>query len=881
MLPVAEDEMGDQPRGPIQPLRSQAIPLRAAISIPLIAQLFMVTGLVVWLAFRSSHLSIDRLISQLLDETAQHACAELQRYLQTPIQVNRINAAAIQNGSLDVTQLDHLGRYFWRQLQIFPVDHISYGAVNGDYIGAGYNRRGVAVIDEVSKSYTRGVRYSYRLDPLGHRTPPKKVITGWDHRDQLVYRQAQQSGYPTWSSVYAWNDGSNRLFISAGYPVYDAQRSLQGVLTVNMALSSLQTQLTSLAVGQSGHVFILQRDGMVIMSSSGESSYLSQAGGSTVGGVQPISAERLENPVIRATVQHMHQQGIYPRNIQSVQRFSFNLNGERQMAQIMPFQDGWGLDWLIVVVASQADFTQQVQVSTHNAIWLIGAAILTAACFGWLTSRWLTTQVQALIRATQGVSQQDWQQTLPDSKIQEFNLLIRSFNSMTLQLQNSFSTLERIAYQDALTGLLNRTAISIHLEHAIATHPVSSNRFFALLFLDLDGFKLVNDTLGHLVGDQLLVAVSDRIRTCMESAVGKGVIAARFGGDEFIILIENMTDPQFVLDVAEYLCNRFTEPFPVHKQELYVTASIGVVLSNYDIPTVSGLLSNADIAMYHAKAGGKSRYRLFDASMRTQAEDRLELELDLRRGLDRQEFHLHYQPIVDLEDCRIVGLEALLRWRHPIQGWILPGQFVEIAEEIGLITQMEHWVLQEACQKLSRWQADLACPHLYMHVNLSSQSLMDQALPTYIKALLTTHNLDPQALRIEIAERTVMKHQERMVEVLKRLVDEGISLSMDDFGTGYASLSYLYQLPISALKIDRSFINQVVEHTESLEIIRAIMALSQSLGIGVVAEGVATHEQLETLKAMGCNCAQGYLFSAAIADRNVEHLLASQTRLTV
>lgn len=427
------------------------------------------------------------------------------------------------------------------------------------------------------------------------------------------------------------------------------------------------------------------------------------------------------------------------------------------------------------------------------------------------------------------------------------------------------------AFHDALTGLPNRALFIDHLKLAIARSHRNTNSHFAVLFLDLDRFKIVNDSLGHMIGDELLVAISRRLEDCLRP----GDTVARLGGDEFTILLDDLRDTAEAVQVAERIRQDLLVPFNLHGHEVFTGASIGIAPSTvgYDLP--EDVLRDADTAMYRAKSLGTTRHEVFDKAMHAQATNLLQLETDLRRAIERREFVVYYQPIIQLDSHRVSGFEALIRWQHPEHGFISPAEFIPIAEDTGLIVPIGRWVLEEACQQMRDWQQTTNANHdLVMSVNLSGKQFAQSDLITDIKDVLAQTQLDPRCLKLEITESVVMENIETAVGMLDQLRALGITLSIDDFGTGYSSLSYLHRFPLSTLKIDRSFVSLMLGNNENSEIVRTIVMLAQNLGMDVVAEGVETDDQLAVLRAIGCKYGQGYLFSRPIPASQAAGFLA-------
>lgn len=433
--------------------------------------------------------------------------------------------------------------------------------------------------------------------------------------------------------------------------------------------------------------------------------------------------------------------------------------------------------------------------------------------------------------------------------------------------------LRHYALHDTLTNLPNRVEFMNHLRQAVERADGNEFAKFAVLFLDLDRFKVINDSLGHAIGDKLLIAIAERLTSC----VRPGDVVARLGGDEFVILLNRSGEINEVAGVADRLQAKISAPFKIDNYEVFTTASIGIIMSNDTRRLPEDFLRDADAAMYRAKEAGKARYEIFDRDMHVRNMNLLQVETDLRHAVERKEFEVLYQPIVSLETGSIREFEALIRWRHPQHGLVGPSEFVSVAEETGLIIPIGKWILEESCRQIVRWQENFAYP-LSISVNLSAKQLMHPALTGQVEAILRETSLDPRQLKLEVTETNVMEYSDRALAVLNELDALGISLSTDDFGTGYSSLSYLQRFPFDRLKIDRSFIDKMDQDEKSIAIVKTILMLGENLGIEVVAEGIETEQQLETLRLLGCRLGQGYLFSRPVDSPAVEELLREATQ---
>jgi diguanylate cyclase (GGDEF)-like protein len=427
--------------------------------------------------------------------------------------------------------------------------------------------------------------------------------------------------------------------------------------------------------------------------------------------------------------------------------------------------------------------------------------------------------------------------------------------------------IRHIAFHDDLTGLPNRLMLIQRLDQALSRHSRATMKL-AILYMNLDRFKIINDSLGHDTGDLLLMQVTDRLRTQLR----EGDTLSRVGGDEFVVLLENSDTSIDTSACAQRLVEQMTAPYRLGGKDCHVTLSIGISIYPSDGSDSQTLLKAADMAMYRAKETGRNKYQYYAPSMNVHTLERLELESDLRRALERGEFLLHYQPKVDVSSGLITGVEALLRWRHPVRGLVPPLDFISLAEETGLIVAIGEWVLATACARTKAWQGR-GLPRLSVAVNLSARQFSDSMLLAKLTRIIQASGLDPSLLELEITESVVMSNGESAISVLEKLKSIGVEIAIDDFGTGYSSLAYLKRFPIDILKIDRSFIRDIAAGSGDRKITRAIIAMAHSLRLKVVAEGVETAEQLHFLRIECCDAVQGYFLHRPLADDEVADIL--------
>lgn len=426
------------------------------------------------------------------------------------------------------------------------------------------------------------------------------------------------------------------------------------------------------------------------------------------------------------------------------------------------------------------------------------------------------------------------------------------------------------AKHDSLTNLPNRAEFLERVKQSITQSHKDQDHLFAVLFIDLDRFKIVNDSIGHLVGDELLIKVAQILKSCSRTQD----FVARLGGDEFTILLNQVNTVEDSIQIADRIQQKLATPFYLKGHTVFTSASIGIVIGNSQYQDSSEILRDADIAMYSAKNHGKARYEVFDQEMYAETRELLEIENDLRKAVFQDEFVLHYQPIVSLETNTLYGFEALFRWNHPLKGLVYPDKFIHVAEETGLIVAIGEWVLKEACQQLCNWQAQYSgAAKLKISVNIASQQIKDPNFLLTLDQTLTNTGLSANALHIEITESTLMDYNPETINLFNQIRDRGIKLNIDDFGTGYSSLQYLNRFPISILKIDRSFIQGMLDEKENFEIVKMIIALARTLKIDVIAEGVENLKQYKVLQTFNCKFGQGYLFSKPMEHQSAALLI--------
>lgn len=902
------------------PVHRRQISLRSLFILPLIIQIILAIWLTAWLALRNGQSAILDLVEQLRTEMTGRVVQYLNTHLEDPHRANRLMAGAIAFHDLDPQNPIELEAHLWELLQQFPsLGNLAYGDETGRFSAVEYNADGLPVALEISPR-TQGKLYTYALNGWGQRRGQPVIQDGFDPQLRSWYRDTLAVGGATWNPVFAFFSDPSVVVLSAGQPLRDQRGRPVGVLAARMYLSTVSQFLEDLNVSSNGLVFVVDRNGQLIASSDPAARPLIEPSSPSQARLAGLSP----NPKIRAAVVAIHDQFGSIAQANQVRQFDLVVDGAREFAQIMPYRDARGLDWRIVTLIPERDVMARIQENTRFTLVVCGVAIFMATALGMTLARWLLRPILASVRAADDLSHGHWQRRVPLSQIRELQLLGAAFNRMADRLQVSFVTLDERASHDPLTGLLNREAFQKRLCELVAgqvapteaLEPLASHRsvplpaacqgteqcplewcveydrcqrlpqvmvedgqplaqnphrpLFALLFLDLDDFKLVNDSLGHLVGDRLLVSVARRLRQCLRMTD----LIARFGGDEFVVLATPLHSVAESEQIAERIAQALRQPFRINGQEIFTNTSIGIAIGGGNNDRPEDLIRNADTALYQAKAQGKSQYELFDRVMHEQVVKRLALETDLRFAIEQQEFSTCYQPILDLRSRRIIGFEALIRWEHPLRGLISPGEFIPVAEETGAIVPIGWWVLEEACRQLQQWQEQWqVCLTVSVNVNVAGRQLLQPDFVERTLQLLGHYDLMPHCLKLEITEGSILSNTETTRAKLQALTDAGIRLCIDDFGTGYSSLSYLHRFPFDTVKIDRTFVQHLGASSEQDAIVRAIISLSQQLGMTVVAEGVETDDQVQHLLQMGCEFGQGYLFSRPVLPEQAASIL--------
>lgn len=844
--------------------------------VPFVALITIAVGLVSLISLRNGQKAVNELVEQLMARTNQLVVQHLDSYLTSSKNLVMLDAALIESGQLNWQDFTGISKHFWHQARLYDVSWMNYGLSSGEYAGAGYN---FGFKDELMRgetSPTTGMSYvSFYTDRQGVILREESDPT-YDHRREAWYTETLSAGKLTWSSIYLWEGLYSTISVCIGQPIYRGQAQPIGAIGVDLSLTNISNFLRTIQITPSTRIFIIEQNGLVVASSNTEG-VLIENDDNTV----RLDIRDSRDPLIRVTANYLLQAvGSFDR-IHTSTAFAFTNAQERQYVHVTPWHDDAGLSWLVVMVVSGSDFMAQINAGTRQSTWFSWAALFLAISMGVFTLRLVMRPVTALKQAAQTIADGQPAPPLAPSGIRELDAVGHSFNYMAAQVQESMRQLAYAASHDALTGLPNRLTFHRLLSEAIARHheqaqdaaAAAPSSLFVVLFLDLDFFKLVNDSLGHLAGDQLLVEVAQRLQLC----VGSQGHIARFGGDEFVILLDPIDGPEAIQPIVTNILAMIRSPFLLGDNTAFISTSIGVVFSSSHITDADGMLRNADIALYRAKANGKAVYEVFDNEMHVELMGRLRLEAELRNALGRNELTIFYQPIVDAHSLLIVGAEALMRWHHPELGMVSPAKFIPVAEETGLIIPLGWWILRSACQQARQWQENFPHQPVVLSVNLSSRQFLHPDLFQQIRQILQETGLPPHLLKLEITESLLISDRATMQTRLNQVREIGLQLSLDDFGTGYSSLSYLHHFPLDTLKIDRSFVQQLLVDKQCRAIVESIIHMAHKLGMDVIAEGVETEESLAYLRDVaGCEQIQGFLISPAVPAMALDQRLRHQ-----
>ena len=547
------------------------------------------------------------------------------------------------------------------------------------------------------------------------------------------------------------------------------------------------------------------------------------------------------------------------------------LKSEKPIKTFWEFWFDYCINSLVMFIAAAliAGLAVKAKSQVNTTLLLLAAGISGVVYFTY--RRYVDDVKKTAAKAEQAERERAEQAEL---HIEELQHHIAEQDRIGKALRESKEKFRHAAFHDSLTDLPNRNLFMETLRFSLEKANHNPNFKFAILFLDINRFKTINDSLGHSMGDRLILHVAKRLST----SVREKDLVARFGGDEFAFVLNNINDIEEAIEFAELIKNKISAPFSLSGRQVFTSFSIGIAMGSAEYEAAEDILRDADIAMYHAKEANKD-FVVFDKKMHTRAVTLLQLETDLRTAIEHDQLCVYYQPIIGLGSMKLFGFEALIRWNHPQRGLIPPGEFIPVSEETGLIVPLTLWILRHSCQQMIEWQKiSPDNKDLVISVNLSGKHFAQKDLVEQIKTILDETKINPACLKLELTESAVMENAESVISMLKQIRDLGIQLSIDDFGTGYSSLSYLHRFPINTLKVDRSFVSTMEDGSENGEIVRTVIALAKTLKLNVVAEGIETIHQLHQLRILGCEYGQGYLFSRPVPTDEAERLLEDKAR---
>lgn len=805
--------------------------------------------LALWLSSVLQLRNQERVLLNLGDKVISAAALNVQRnlaeFLYTPEQSNKIMAGLIETMQLtpgsDLSILDApLRNTFEHTLgEKAALSVIGFGSDSGSFIAFRRAEQSQTFNLMLQDDRTQQQLHIYASDQLG---TPTASIANYDPRTRPWYLPVAQQRRMLWSDIYSNIDEKQAITISNSLPVFDSRQQLIGVLVSDIRIDQFNQFLLQQSSLGSGAIFVVDQHNRLVAHSSTDS-VLASGKTATPRGERLLASES-SNPLIRTAAAQLQQD----------KNFSFTLDQERIYARILPFTHPGGIDWRIVVLIPEKDLVGELRHEQRlmmGFILLIGLGI---AILGWFVLGRITRPIISTAQAAEKLGQADWQ-PIPAPRIQlrETALLTHTFNDMAAKLALSFEQMNRQIRFDDMTGLMNRNGLSV----AVNDWAVPASRSQLMLLIGLDGYRAINDSVGHTLGDALLKSIAVRL----EHNIPANALLARTAGAEFTIFIpEIQSDDEAIYTTLRYLAY-FSEAFQAAESadEVVVTASIGVVYGHFKRAELNDWLRNASIALGKAKAKGFGSFTLFEPAMIEQSIAKTRLTTELKLALEREEFRVFFQPVIDLQNGETIGAEALIRWESP-RGMISPGVFIPAAEDSGLILQIGNWVLRESCQQIANklkagWRSDFD-----IHVNVSVRQLIQSDFYEQLQQILQETALPAHNLTLEITESCLVTQSELVASLIKRVRQLGVGVAIDDFGTGYSSLAYLHQFDFDYLKIDQSFIARMLENIQDEAIVSAIISMAAGFKVILVGEGVETEAQANRLRELGCQRVQGYYF---------------------
>jgi diguanylate cyclase (GGDEF)-like protein len=818
--------------------------LRVAMTVP-IALLFAATMAVqTYTQQEQVKQLIDRSSVRLLDALTSSSHDRLAEFLDEPFRIQRDIGDAIARHSLykkgDLGPIYRHIRSVYQDLYLDrrQMSFLSFGSRSGEFAGLRREAGNAPFTLVLKDDSTRGLLTIYQGDS------PGKVIKSfpdYDPRLRPWYAPAAQSGQSGWSAIYANNDERAEITISASSPVRIG-KDLLGVMEADVKLDGLNRFLRDEPLRGKGLLFIADLEGRLVAHSEA-GSVVSDGTGAVRRGERLLIAES-SSPQIRAVAQHVLQ-----TPASSGDGFKITVGGELYFCRVSPYSDSRGLNWKIVALVPETDLMGEARAASQRAMmWSVGFSLLGLLLVLWVIS-WVTGSIHRTAEAATRLSLGDWETSIDQAdSLKETTILMRAFNEMANRLQHSFNHMREQVIRDSLTQLLTRRGLLERVDGA-------QHRPAVLSLVGLDAFRAINDNVGYGTGDRLLQAIAERMRERLPSSA----LVARVGGDEFALLHTDVDAENPQAAIVEKVLALFATPFAFGADEVMITASVGVVGGQLDADTLPEWLRNASVALGEAKRRGRGHGVVFEAGMMEQSMRRARLASDLSRALEKQQLHVHYQPVVDLASGRVTGAEALMRWQSPERGMVSPSVFIPAAEESDLILTLGDWILRSATRDIGQRLPQLP-KDFELHVNLSTRQLIQSDFVHTLQQALHDSGLPARHLTLELTESQLIEQDSVTEGRLHDIRAMGVKIAIDDFGTGYSSLSYLSRLPFDCLKIDQSFVRKLSSSSQDTAIVAAVLHMADGFGVSVVAEGVETLAEARSLRQMGCGQVQGYYF---------------------
>ena len=819
------------------------ISLRFAVSFTFAALLILALLLSSWLQFQNQNKAIENLAEKIMAEQANEVRHQLLDFLAIPILNNQIlnNLFEIQtiNEKTDLSKLNQpfINTYTHVLGNKPALSLIGFGSASGQFIALLRDQQITRLLLKDQRTQNQ-----LQLYPQAEIGAESQIIPGYDPRDRPWYQAAIHSGQASWSDVYATFDQAQSATLSYSSPVYNQVNQLIGVLMSDINIDHFNQFLLEQTLPGHGAIFIVDQQQRLVTHSSPRSVMTTMHNQPA----QRTLAKDSEQAQIRAASALLNQGA----NLKT----HFQLRGERIYFQSISLNNQPGIDWRIIILIPEKDLIGNLKQNQRNTVLVILLIGLAVAMLAWWVLGRITRPIISTTLAAEKLGHADWQ-AIPSSGIQlkETALLTKTFNEMAGKLALSFEQLNQQIRFDSMTGLMNRNGLAV----AINDWAYTPSQSQLMLLIGLDGYRAINDSVGHALGDALLQSISVRLLEHLPP----NALLARTAGAEFTILLPEISSPEEATYTTLRYLAYFSEAFQAEQSadEIVVTASIGAVYERFRRCDLTDWLRNASVALGKAKAKGFGSYTLFEAEMIEQSIAKTRLTSELKLALERQEFRVFFQPVIDLQNGETIGAEALIRWESP-RGMISPGVFIPAAEDSGLILQIGNWVLRESCQQIADqlkagWRDDFD-----VHVNVSVRQLIQSDFYEQLLFILQTTGLPAHNLTLEITESCLVTQSEVVAKLIRRVRALGVGIAIDDFGTGYSSLAYLHQFDFDYLKIDQSFIARMLENIQDEAIVSAIISMAAGFKVILVGEGVETEAQANRLRELGCQRVQGYFF---------------------